>query len=703
MSRAPLLIEIGCEEIPARMIRPAADDLCSRIAGILEKAGLARGETTAWGGSRRLAVRVDDVQQRQEDRDELMLGPPAKVAFDAEGRPTPAAVGFARKQGIEPEQLTVQETDKGKYAGFRRDVEGKTVGAVVASGLPGAVGAMSFPKTMRWAAGTWRWVRPVHWVLALHGNDVLPVELFGVSAGDRSVGHRFLCTEPVVVSHPDRYREALEASHVIADPAERRRLLAEALRAAAEELGGRAVDDPSLLEEVADLLEWPGVVAGKFDPAYLELPRELLVTTLRHHQKCFSMQDSSGGLLPCFVAVANTDRDPGSHIRRGNEWVIGGRLEDARFFWKEDRRQPLEDRSAGMSKVVYHAKLGSYADKAGRMGRLAGEIAGRLSVDAEQREHCILAARLAKNDLATGTVGEFPELQGQVGGLMIEAEGGPAEVARGIYEHYQPAGPDDAVPSTLVGGVVSIADKLDAVSGLVSAGQGPTGSRDPFGLRRAGSGIFRIVIEKGWPLSLDDLLSFCGERDEALASFMLLRFQKFLREAGSSINEIHAVFRPAIDPAQAFGWDLKDVVERLAAIRTVRQRDDFAHLADLTKRVDNILSKGAEAFESARNSASGSGAFRETQDAAVRLWKLLDEHGEQLVELEREERFGEVVDVLAGFVDPVDRFFETVLVLDPDQPEATLHRRELLTRLRGVLTRCYDIRELAGEANRRTS
>jgi glycyl-tRNA synthetase beta chain len=524
-----------------------------------------------------------------------------------------------------------------------------------------------------------------------------------VRAGDESAGHRFLSRKPVKIVHPDQYLSALEKAYVAADPAERRRRLQRALVAAAAGLGGQLVEDDALLQEVSGLVEWPGCVGGEFHRDFLALPRELLVTTLRHHQKCFSVQDDEGRLRAAFVAVANTDRDPASNIRRGNEWVIGGRLEDARFFWREDLERPLSGRSAELSGMVFHAKLGTFAEKAHRMAAIAGRLAGQLELADVQRSQCTEAAALAKIDLLSGTVGEFPELQGQAGGLLLAAEGLAEGIARGVYEHYQPVGPQDAVPASVVGAVVSVADKLDTIASMIGIGMKPTGSRDPFGIRRAATGVFRTLIEKDWQVSLRDLAALTEAGGDDLPSFLLDRLQKFLRDADYTPNEIQAVFRRNVSPADGLGWPLGDIRRRLEAIRTVRPRRDFAQLADLTKRVDNILTKGAAQFAKASEEVGDPAGYREDSEAASVLGALVERHAATMTDLEREHQYGEAIDLLAQFVDPVELFFDKVLVLDPSQPRAMLNRKELLTRLRGVLTRCFDIRELAGQADRRPS
>jgi len=698
---APLLIEIGCEEIPARMIPRATADLAGIVTACLQRAELSHGATQSWGGSRRLAVRVDDVAGHQEDRDEVVLGPPAEIAFSADGQPTKAATGFARKQGIEAEDLQRIETAKGVYAGLERRVKGKSVGQVLADGLPSMVAAMSFPKAMRWGDGGYRWVRPVHWLLALHGSTVLPVELFGIRAEGRSTGHRFFSRGPVDVGHPDTYIEALEGASVVVDPALRRERVLHALVESAERAKGTLVEDHALLEEVSDLVEWPGVVIGAFDPAFLELPRELLATTLRHHQKCFTIQTAQGELLPAFLGVANTDRDPGGHVRRGNEWVVGGRLEDARFFWNEDRREPLAERSSKLEDVVFHARVGTYADKARRMEQLAHALSSRLSLSDEETACCRRAARLAKNDLVTSTVGEFPELQGQVGGLMLLAEGESEEIAAAVYDHYRPAGSEDRLPSGVVGRVVSVVDKLDSLSELIRIGEKPKGSRDPLGLRRAASGVFRILIESQWPVCLQDLFELVGTRGRDFTTAMQRMLENLLRERGSTSNEILAVLRPRVSEYEYLTWPLHDIAVRLDAIRTVRARSDFEHLVDLTKRVDNILSKDSDVARSVLEQNPDLADYAEQADAALRLEEMTVRSAREIAKCAEGKEYGRIVSLLAELVEPVERFFTEVLVLDPDQPKATRYRLELLSGLREVLTRIFDIRELAGQADRR--
>jgi glycyl-tRNA synthetase beta chain len=687
----PLLIEIGCEEIPARMIPRAALDLERAVLAILDAAALDHGASSAWGGSRRLSVRCEAVAARQPDRDETLLGPPSRSAFGAEGAPTQAAIGFALKHGIDPTSLVELRTERGTYAGITRKKPGRTLGEILADGLPNAVQAISFPKTMRWADGARRWVRPVHWLVALHGAEVLPISILGVEAGRSTAAHRFLAEGPLVLGHADEYERALEHGAVIADPARRRRDLALALDAGARALGGALVQDAALLDEVADLLEWPGVVRGEFDRAYLELPREILVTTLRHHQKAFAIDAHEGGLVAGFLAVANTDRDPGGHVRRGNEWVVSGRLEDARFFWGEDRKLALEARGAALRGVLFHARAGSYADKAERTAALAAALARELGLPESSVRLAERAARLAKNDLVTGLVGEFPELQGIAGGLLLRAEGAEDGLALAVYEHYRPAGADDPLPESEIGAVVAVADKLDTIAALLGAGERPSGSKDPFALRRAGNGIVRIALARDWRLGVDALTRLGGGAAE-LSAFLADRRTALFRELGFTSNEIRAALRPNVDSA-ALGWAAGELRARLDALARVRDRDDFRKLVQLTERVDRILTQAGAAPRTER--------AEDEAEAARALGQRIDRAQARLVALAADRAYGAIVDELAGFIDPVERFFIDCLVLDPQHPETSARRLGLLARLRELLTRDFDIRELAGSAGRR--
>lgn len=694
---APLLLEIGCEEIPARMIQSAAVDLCSRVAEILDTAGLTHGPATGWGGSRRLAVRVEGVADRQSDRDEQVLGPPAKAAFGPDGAPTGALIGFARKQGIDVALLAPLETERGIYAGFQRSVPGKPIEEVLQAAFPRAVEGMSFPKTMRWAEGSHRWVRPVHWLLALHGSRPLPLSLFGVSAEPASRGHRFLARGPVPVPSTDAYVQALEMARVVVHTGERRRRIEALLREAAAAEGGEVVEDGALLDEVADLVEWPGVVVGRFDRAFLDLPREILVTTLRHHQKAFSVR-AAEQLLPVFLSVANTDRDPKGHVRRGNEWVVGGRLTDARFFWEEDRRRTLRSRLPDLERVTFHQASGSYGKKTERVAARARALAAALAkhgVAVAEPADLDEAAALAKCDLVTALVGEFPELQGTVGGLLREAEGGAPRVAAAIADHYRPAGQADRIPATPLGCLLSVADKLDTIHVLVAAGERPKGAKDPFGLRRAATSILRILLESRWPLSLRALWAACGD-DAPTRAYLAERLALFFQDRGFSGPEVRAVLE-AKEGAAASDASPADLEARLLAVRGQRGSAELLLLAELTKRIANIGPQ-ARKMISEWTDFVPEAEWKDPVPSGARLADEVSAASVEVAALARADDYPAVVARLSALTPAVARFFEDVLVLDARDRNATHYRASLLGHLRSLLTSYFDLTQLAGEA-----
>jgi len=692
-----LLFEIGCEEIPARMIPSAAAELLRRMVELLDGAAIDHGIASAWGGSRRLAVMVEAVADRQPDIDELVLGPPAKIAFDDSGELTGAARGFAKKQGIDAAELKSIDSERGSYVGYRKQSAGKSLQEVLAEALPSAVAGIPFAKTMRWGDGSIRWVRPVHWTVALHGTTALSISMLGVQSGVESHGHRFLSDGPIEIRNAEEYRSRLAEAFVVVDPAERRERLQQRLVSAATERDGILLTDERLLDEVRDLVEWPGIVVGEFDKSHLTLPQEILKTTLRYHQKCFSVVDHDGATLPYFMAVANTDKDPGGHVQRGNEWVVNGRLEDARFFWNEDLKQPLSAKKEILSRVVFHAKAGTFGDKSRRMEALSSKLALESGLEPDGVAAVGHAAALSKLDLVTGTVGEFPELQGQVGGLLLKAEGEPEEVCDAVYQHYLPGGADDLLPMGKLAPYVAAADRLDSISALIQAGEAPTGSRDPLGLRRAATGLYRIALDQGWPFSVNQLASWSSD-GELVAPFLADRFERFLKDVGFSSGEIRAALRPQIDAAGWRQWPLPQIDARLKALSSVRDRNDFEQLADLVKRVDNILQKNGPTFKKA---AADGASFVEGAAAALALRGAVDAADGRLDELIDNRDFMGVIDLLAEFVTPVESFFADVLVVDKQDSGATASRGQLIERLFELLTRCFDVRELAGQAQKK--
>jgi glycyl-tRNA synthetase beta chain len=698
-----LLIEIGCEEIPARMLPGAARDLSRVVAGLLDQGGLGHGEPAAYWTPRRLAVHVPGTRARTEAAEETVIGPPANVAWDEQDRPTRAAEGFARKQGVAAEALTRVQTERGVYAGVVIEREPVDVGEVLASEFERAVSRISFPKTMSWGEGRHTFVRPVHWLVALADDRVLPLTLFGVRAGRLSRGHRVLAPEPIEIGRAAGWADALQAGHVQVDPHARRAALRRALAERARELGGDLVEDEELLAEVADMVEVPAALGGAFDRRFVdELPPEVLGTCLKHHQKAFSIR-SDEGREPAFAVAVNMPDDPEGHIRRGHEWVVSGRLEDALFFWKEDLRRPLEERGAELEGVVFHDRLGTYADKTRRVVGLCGWIEERAELDGREVAALVRAAELARCDLVTGSVGEFPELQGVLGGLLAAEEGEPAAVVEAISGLYRPAGAEDSLPDGRVARLLGLADRLDTVVGGFAAGLIPSGSKDPFALRRAGTGLIRLAAAvEGLDLreAVDEAVAALGrtagtevvdrarEARGPILDFLLDRFATLAEREGARYDEINAV-RAVADRR----FDPADLFRRVKALAAFRESDDFLALAVASKRVRNILAQAVErgdAVEPGQHDAQlGEPEALALRDEVARV------EGE-LADLGDPPDYRAALARLAATRRVVDRFFDEVLVMDPDAGRRAA-RLGLLARLNQLAQDVVDLSQIVVE------
>ena len=707
-ARRPFLLELGTEEIPARMIAAAIDGLARGIAEALQAAGLPGAGLRPLGTPRRLAVLIDGVPEQSPDLSVEVTGPPASVAFDAQGRPTKAGEGFARAQGVRPEDLRRTSGPKGEVVAVRKTVPGRRAAAVLAEAAPSVAAALAFPKTMRWGSGEHRFVRPVHWIVALYGEEIVPFEFCGVRSGRHTRGHRLKGTDPLAIARASDYVTVLERQGVLVDPQARRQRIAADLAAAAAKAGGRlatppgseargADADPELLDEVNDLVEWPAILAGGFDPSFLELPQEILLTSMRHHQKYFALVDGTGRLLPRFLAVANVPDDPQGIIRRGHEWVLRARLSDARFFHQEDRKATLASFGAALERVAFHERLGSYAAKATRMTRLAASLlpafvaAGQAADAAEVAR----AAALSKNDLPTQMVGEFPELQGIVGGLYARADGLPPSVAEAIYDQYLPQGQDGPLPRGTVGAVVSLADRLDTQAGIFLLGLVPTGSRDPYALRRSVQGACRILVERGVRVALPDLLRAAiaaypsGTIKDAVAPDAALRTllefwrgrQEFLAaEAGFPVDVVRAALG-------AGDGDPADARRRMEAVRDFRKTPGFDDLAAAHKRIRNILAgqKDPEApFDPAGLKEAAERALADRIREARPLVAAAAGAGDYAAALR----------AIAALREPVDRFFTDVMVLAEDRG-LRRNRVALLRSLQELFLSVADFSEIA--------
>jgi glycyl-tRNA synthetase beta chain len=589
---ADLLFEIGTEEIPAGFATRALAQLGQLAPQRLEAARLAFGSVSVLGTPRRLTLVVGGLADRQADLSERVVGPPSRAAFDADGNPTKAALGFAKKNGVEVSELERVEVPekKGEYVACTRRATGKPALEVLPGLLEQLVRDLSWAKQMRWHWRSEAFVRPVHWIVALYGGEIVSVELHGVKAGRHTRGHRFLAPQPIELEGDrDGYVKALRKAFVIVDPGARRGSIAAELRRIEEQTGKRVRPDDALLDEVSFLVEYPVGVCGGFDERFLEVPEQVIVSAMRAHQRYFAVETDDGVLANNFVTIAGTvTRDP-DVVRQGNERVLAARLADARFFFDEDRKKSLDEWAKELDGVVFQAKLGSIGAKAARVGKLAATFAPEGAGDAVVR-----AAALCKADLVTHMVGEFPDLQGVMGAHYARLGGEPGPVCDAIVEHYRPKGASDSLPSTDAGAVLSIADRLDTMTGCFAVGLAPTGSADPYALRRAALGTLLILLDRGWHTGLDTLVAAADAehsvdvpRDEVL-EFLRVRLRGMLVDGRSLPAD-------CVDAALAAGFhDVPDAAARAEAVAQLRDREDFEPLATAFKRVANIL-KGESA------------------------------------------------------------------------------------------------------------
>ncbi len=692
MTAADFLVEIGTEELPPKALRSLMDAFAVNVVSGLDEARLAHADAKAFASPRRLAVWVQQLQSRQDDQTTTQKGPPVKVAFDTDGKPTPAAMAFAKKCGVELDALSRQTTDKGEWLTCEISEAGKSAAELVPGVVENALAALPIPRRMRWGAGDAEFVRPVHWIVLLHGSKVIKTTIFGIASGKKSQGHRFHGKKSIAIKTPADYEEALEKDgHVIADFDRRRQLVSDGVEAEAKKAGGIIVDGDSLYDEVAALVEWPVPLTGAFDEKFLELPREVVVSTLTGHQRYFPVAGGDGKLLPSFVTVANIESKDPDQVRDGNERVIRPRLADAAFFWDSDRARPLATRIDSLREVVYQRGLGSLHDKASRVARLAVGIAEALDVDVAAVER---AAMLAKCDLLTGMVGEFPDLQGTMGQYYAAQDGEPPEVVAAIGEHYMPRFAGDELPATDAGRVIAIADKLDTLAGIFAIGKQPSGSRDPFGLRRAALGVIRILVECGLDIDLSATIRAAAEAQpssklsaedigEALSHFMTDRLKPYFldRDESLDVTTFDAVL--ARSPAS-----LVDFANRLEAVQLFIALDEAESLAAANKRIANILKKS--------DHDAGRGVKQKLlkDEAEQALYAALGDASETVKPMLEERRYADALRTLASLKAPVDRFFDEVLVMTDDEAQKN-NRLALLGELRNLFLDVADISRLS--------
>ncbi|MFM7065926.1 MAG: glycine--tRNA ligase subunit beta [Gammaproteobacteria bacterium] len=695
------LVEIGTEELPPLSLSELSQAFADGIVAGLAAQGVTHGAVKRYATPRRLAVLVRKVPERQPDQAVQRKGPPVTAAFDRDGKPTRAALAFAESTGTPVTELGRVQEPKGEFLFW----SGIKPGAEVAALLPGLVQAsldkLPIAKRMRWGAGEATFVRPVHWVVLLWGRDVLPATLFDLAAGRHTRGHRFMAPREIALASPLAYEKALATrGRVVADFAARRERIRAGVLETAAACGGAPVLDEELLDEVTALVEWPVPVAGRFEERFLELPEQVLISTLMEHQRYFPVRGDDGKLTPWFITVSNIEsRDP-AQVRACNERVVRPRLTDAAFFHDTDRRHTLASREAGLAKVTYQAQLGSYADKAARVGRLAAGIAADVGADAVSVAR---AARLAKCDLLTNMVGEFPELQGQMGRDYARHDGEPAEVCAAVFEHYLPRFAGDVLPATSTGTVLALADKLDTLAGIFVIGQRPSGTRDPFGLRRAALGLLRIVLEGRLTLDLAPLVAAAVEAAAAdvarvsgkpaaaaaeaagqLLEFVTERLRGILVESGRVPGATSEMFEAVT--ANAITAPL-EVEARLQALVAFLQLPAAAALAAANKRAANLLKKSEEASGEVDTAALVLPAEQALHAAIESMRDAVEAElaaGAYTAALSR----------LAELRAPVDAFFDGVMVNDQD-PRIRANRLALLAGLRGLFLRVADLSRLA--------
>jgi glycyl-tRNA synthetase beta chain len=715
------LLEIGCEEIPARMIGAASQELWSSTLGVLRQNKLVpeiQGDIygTHYSTPRRLAVLFPDVPDRQEDSHESVVGPSVKVAFK-DGLPTPAAHAFAKKVGVDVGNLEKVNTPKGEYLAATVTRKGRTAAEILAETLPKEISALYWPKNMYWRKRGEVFVRPVRWLVAMLDEQVVPLELFGIPSGKTSRGHRIIARGPVAISKPSAYVEALRGAKVLGAP-EREQVIRKALDAATRTIpGARWREDKPLVATVVNLTEFPSVILGSFDPEFLDLPEEVLVTVMRDHQKYFAIEDANGKLLPHFLAVLNTAGDSNGLIRHGNERVLRARFNDARFFWQTDQKQTLRQRVDLLRNVTFQKDLGSYYDKTLRVQRMASWLTEMVKQNGMAIRPGVVhkAALLAKTDLTTELVKEFTELQGIVGGLYVRVQqldedmkpDVQLEVSRAIYDHYKPESMEDSAPATVEGAVLSIADKADSIAGMFALGLIPSGSKDPFALRRQANGIVKTIAEHKLPFRLSELMADARARyqgseaekkfsnaayADSMRSFFRERLEFYLKDArGYAYDVVSAVL--AVDSDDAV-----DAAARAEAVSKVRGSADFESISSAFKRMKNILRQATEKTKVIAMRVDPNGLHEESEKE---LAALIPQTVASVEKLRAARDYERALLEIAKLRPAIDKFFDKVMVM-VDDDNLRANRLALLQTLVKEFSTIADFSEIVTEGKEST-
>lgn len=690
MTKRDFLVEIGTGELPPKALRLLSEAFLANTRTALESAGLTYDRIEAFATPRRLAVRALGLLASQPDKEIERTGPAVAAAFDKNGAPTPAALGFARSCGVALDQLQQAQKDGALKLVFRSFAKGSQTSSLLPDMIAKALAGLPIPKKMRWGSTRDEFVRPVHWVVMLFGAEVIPAQILGVTSGNQSRGHRFMHPAPVVISAAADYEVTMRNAKVLVNYEERKALVRSLVEAEGAKLNATVVIDDDLLEEVTSLVEWPVALTGRFESHFLEVPGEALISSMKSHQKCFYLLDSRGALLPNFITLSNIESADPAQVIAGNERVIRPRLSDAKFFYDTDRKTSLEARAEQLKSIIFQQELGTVHEKSARVAALSAFIASQLQADPQL---CRRAALLGKADLLTNLVSEFAELQGIAGYYYALHDGEPQEVALALNEQYMPRFSGDQLPTSMTGCVLAVADKLDTIVGLFAIGQPPTGSKDPFALRRAALGVLRIIVEK--QLTLDLLgsiqaacagytrLSLTPGLDTQVFDFLLERFKAWYQAEGISVEVFQSVL--ALKPARPLEFH-----RRVHAVHEFSRLPEAQSLAAANKRVSNILQKqGASLDDTAINPALLQ------HDAERTLVTVLEQCRRDATPLFAESRFAEGLEVLAGSRAAIDAFFDAVLVMDDDLA-VRQNRINILGELRSLFLQVADISCLQG-------
>ena len=686
-NKTSFLLEIGTEDLPARFISPALQQLKENTVRILRENYIECSGTKVFGTPRRLAVIAEGIPQMQEDRTKEVYGPSKKAAFDTDGNPTRAAAGFAQSQGVGVESLVIRKKDKGEYVVAVIEEKGMYVREVLPEILKKAVLAIHLPKAMKWGDSSLRFVRPIRWFLALFDTDIISFEIDGIKSSNLTKGHRFLSPAAFQIKEIASYRKLLGNNFVIVDMEERKKIISEKMRDLLSERGERPIEDKELLDTVVNLIEYPVPVIATFSDDYLKLPKELLITVMKGHQKYFAAEDADGAITNSFVVISNTSEDNADTVRVGAERVIRARFEDARFYFEEDSKKPLSDRIEDLKKVTFQESLGSLYEKIERMAAIAGFLADKLLPSAKDK--LIRAAWLAKTDLISGVVREFPELQGTMGKYYAVHDGEDRDVATAIEEHYLPSYSGGLLPKTDIGALLSMTDKMDNIAAFFSIGLIPTGSEDPFALRRQALGIIAILFDKGYDITLEDLLDKAlenlgdtgnlSEVKEKVLQFYRARLEAMLSDKGYSSDLIQSIL------PMSTNIRLREILERLAAVDEFKRTRDYNDFLAAIKRMNNIIPKTA-----VRKLNTELLSEESEKDLAEKLAAISID----LEKLLKEGKFHDAIALLATLTGPINTFFEKVLVMDKRE-EIKLNRLSLLNEIWSKVSMIADFSKLS--------